>query len=230
MSILNSTSPAQKYDNLGVYYRKNFLTQEEVDFLLEYSSNNEHDENQYHSGFTKAVFIKARENNWDQFKTIVSKIINSMKDVYASEAIHANLLKKISINTDSAVPEGMGDEYVIKDSNDKNGIVVKKFMKPTLDGWTAEDAAEADPAWCVIIGLNTDRFELGGEINVGLVSEKINAGDVIWFKNDVSGSYSISSFEQSPDINTPEGSITTDTVKIILDLTLTDNPLGYWHQ
>jgi len=228
MSILDSTSPAKKYDNLGVYYRKNFLTQEEVDFLLEYSSNNEHDENQYHSGFIKAVFIKARENNWDQFKTIVSKITNSMKDVYASEAIYANLLKKISINTDSSAPAAMGDEYKIKDVTDKNGVIVKKFMKPTLDGWTSQDAAEADPAWCVVIGLNTDRFELGGEINVGSVSEKINAGDVIWFKNDVSGSYSISSFEQSPDMNIPEGSVTTDTVKIILDLTLTDNPLGYW--
>jgi len=228
MSILDSTSPAKKYDNLGVYYRKNFLTQEEVDFLLEYSSNNEHDENQYHSGFIKAVFIKARENNWDQFKTIVSKITNSMKDVYASEAIYANLLKKISINTDSSAPAAMGDEYKIKDVTDKVGVIVKKFMKPTLDGWTSQDAAEADPAWCVVIGLNTDRFELGGEINVGSVSEKINAGDVIWFKNDVSGSYSISSFEQSPDMNIPEGSVTTDTVKIILDLTLTDNPLGYW--
>lgn len=228
MAILDSTSPAKKYDHLGIYYRKNFLTQEEVNFLLEYSSNNEIAENQYHSGFTKAIFVKARENNWDQFKTIISKITNSMKLVYDSEAIYANLLKMISINTDSAAATAIADEYMIKDTNDKNGIIVKKFMKPTSDGWTAGDSAEADPAWCVIIGLNTDRFELGGEVNIGSVSEKINSGDVIWFKNDVSGSYSISSFEQSPDINVPEGSVTTDTVKIILDLTLTDNPLGYW--
>lgn len=228
MAILDSTSPAKKYDHLGIYYRKNFLTQEEVNFLLEYSSNNEIAENQYHSGFTKAIFVKARENNWDQFKTIISKITNSMKLVYDSEAIYANLLKKISINTDSSVAAAIADEYMIKDTNDRNGIVVKKFMKPTSDGWTAGDSAEADPAWCVIIGLNTDRFELGGEVNIGSVSEKINSGDVIWFKNDVSGSYSISSFEQSPDTNVPEGSVTTDTVKIILDLTLTDNPLGYW--
>jgi hypothetical protein len=229
MSILNSTSPSKKYDDLGIYYRKSFLTQEEVDFLSNYCSSNYHEDEKYEVGFLESNFVKARQENWDQFKQIVSKITSLAKDVYASENIYVNLAQHIQINSSAPVSGLMATQaYRVKDTPDQNGIVVTKFMLPTLEGWNAVDASAASPAWCAIIGLSTDIFEEGGEVSVAGVSEKINSGDIILFRDDVAGSYAVSSFEHTPDINTPVGEVTPNTFKKLLDLTLTDTPEGYW--
>lgn len=231
MSILDSTSPAKKYDDLGVYYRKNFLTEEEVSVLSDYLSIHKIEENKYHIGFIKSNFADSPRADYikkNETKAVLTKIKEELKTVYQLENLYINLAQEISISSLNNNPGVISDAYKNKDSDDKNGVVIKKFMKPTLDGWLASDAAEASPAWCVVVGLSEDSFDVGGEINVASVSQKIGSGDIIFFKDSIATSYSVSSFEPTADINTPEGETTPDTIKVILDLTITDVLEGYW--
>ncbi len=228
MSILNSTSPSKKYDDLGIYYRKNFLSQEEVEFISNYCSLNKLEDGKYESGYVKSNFIKSRQEGWDQFKSIISKITDTMKAVYATESIYVNTVKSLDVSNLDPVGAPLSQAYLLKDTESDNGVIVKKFMLPTIDGWLATDAAEADPAWCVIVGLTTDNFEEGGQVNVSSVSEKINSGDVIWFKGDVAAEFSISSFNNSSVGGVSGGEVNPKTVKSVLDLTLTNNVQGYW--
>ena len=231
MSILNSTSPAKKYDHLGVYYRKSFLTPEEVAVLSNYSSLYKSESDKYEVGFISSKFIQNAAESYqykNQVKEIFTKIKNEMKSVYNIDSLYLNIVQNIKISSSSIGTGASSSSYSSKDSEDKNGIVVKKFVLPTSDGWTPGQESSADPAWCVIVGLSTDTFEEGGDINVGSVSEKINSGDVIWFSSSVSKSYSVSSFDPVSDINTPVGDTTPDTVKNFLDLTMTDIQEGYW--
>ena len=228
MSILNSVSPSKKYDDLGIYYRKNFLSQEEAEFIYNYCSSNKLEGGKYESGYVKSNFIKSREEGWDQFKSIISKITTDMKSVYSTESIYVNAVKTLDVSNLDPDSSPLNQAYSLKDTESDNGVIVKKFMLPTIDGWLATDSAEADPAWCVIVGLTTDNFEEGGEINVGSASEKINSGDVIWFKGDVAAEFSISSFNNSAATGLSEGEVNPKIVKSVLDLTLTNNVQGYW--
>ena len=228
MSILNSTSPSSKYDELGIYYRKNFLSQEEIEFISNYCSSNKLEDEKYESGYVKSDFIKAKQEGFDQLKSIISKITDSMKVVYATESIYVNIAKSLDVSNLDPVASPLNQAYSLKDTNEDNGVIVKKFTLPATDGEIVTNDGKADPAWCIIVGLTTDNFTEGGEINVGSVSEKINSGDVIWFKGDVSTEFSISSFNNSAVGGVSGGEVTPKTVKSVLDLTLTDDVNGYW--
>lgn len=216
MAILDTVKVNErKYDSLGVYYRPAFLSQEEVDLLSSYADSFKLEANKHESGFIKSNFIGTAPESYegrDQVRATIGKIKDAIKSVYSVDNVYVNMMQNLVVTT--AQSEGIGSQaFLSKTSDDKNGVIVKKFMLP--------GATLATPAWCVIIGLSKDDFETGGEVKVidGVV-EKINPGDVIWFRDDISTSYSIDDFD-GPSASEEGGTPGTYT-KSILDLTLTD--------
>ncbi len=136
MSILNSTSPAKKYDHLGVYYRKSFLTPEEVAVLSNYSSLYKSESDKYEVGFISSKFIQNAAESYqykNQVKEIFTKIKNEMKSVYNIDSLYLNIVQDIKISSSVSKSYSVSSFDPVSDINTPVGDTTPDTVKNFLD-------------------------------------------------------------------------------------------------